>query len=188
MPEPGVARLSSPQWARFTGLGGLCRGSFCKTLVPHQICWWCVYIDGHQVRLAKGKKNKAEAVQKFKDLLLLREKNPAPASGHATVASVIDAYLRSTKKRYSERAYAERQRYLQQFAEGPTAGKVNDQDMPPFHLTSWLDCHPEWKSDWTLPKSSTSSNGRSTGPPSSGSLPANPFRGVTHQAGRPAVR
>jgi hypothetical protein len=26
---------------------------------------------------------------------------------------------------------------------------VNDRDCLPFHLTSWLDGRPEWKSDWT---------------------------------------
>jgi integrase len=150
-----------------------------------QIGWWCVYIDGHQVRLAKGKKKKAEAIQKFKDLTLLREKNPAPASDDATVASIIDAYLSSAKKRYSERTYAERQRYLQQFAETHGWRKVNDQDCLPFHLSSWLDDHPDWKSDWTLAQIVNIIQRPFNWAAKQRLIAANPFRGVTHQAGQP---
>ena len=37
----------------------------------------------------------------------------------------------------------------QRFAETHGFRRVNDKDCLPFHLTSWLDAHPQWESDWT---------------------------------------
>ena len=60
-------------------------------------------LNGQQVKLAKGKKNRHEADQKFHELLLQRDKNPAPATGQPTVASIIDLYLSHANRRYSPR-------------------------------------------------------------------------------------
>jgi len=109
--------------------------------------WWMVHLGGKKVRLAKGKANKKEAERRFRELLFMRDANPAPESAEHTVASVIDLYLGHASKRYAARTLYERRLILQSFAEAHGFRKVNDKDCLPFHLTSWLDAHPEWKSD-----------------------------------------
>jgi hypothetical protein len=38
--------------------------------------WWMVQLDGKQVKLAMGKKNRLDAERRFHELMLQREKNP----------------------------------------------------------------------------------------------------------------
>ena len=112
--------------------------------------WWMVQLDGKQTKPVKGKKNRREAHTKFMELMLQRDKNPTPQRGKHTVASIIDLYLNHAKNHYGERSLSEGQHYLQLFAEAHGWREVNDQDCPPFHLTSWLDAHPQWKRAWTV--------------------------------------
>ena len=147
--------------------------------------WWMVQIDGKQVKLAKGRRNRQQAEHKFHELMLQRGKNPAPESGEHTVASIIEAYLTHARTRYASRTYYERRRYLQLFAEAHGWRKVNDRDCLPLHLTSWLDAHPDWQSDWTLNQIVNVIQRPFNWAARQRLIAANPFRGVTHRPGEP---
>ncbi len=62
-----------------------------------QTDWWMVQLDGKQVKLARGRKCRPEADRRFHELMLQRDKNPAPESPDPTAASVIETYLESAR-------------------------------------------------------------------------------------------
>ena len=62
-----------------------------KPWFRRQTGWWMVQIDGKQVKLAQGKRNKALAQEKFHELMLLRAE--APESPGVQVASISEAFL-----------------------------------------------------------------------------------------------
>lgn len=147
--------------------------------------WWMAQVDRKQVKLAQGKGARQEAEKKLRELLTLRDLNPTPESGRLTVAAVIDLFLEHAKAKYSERTLYERKIILQSFAEAHGWRRVNDKDCLPFHLTSWMDANPQWKSDWTknhvvsvvLRPFNWAARNRL--------IAANPFRGCSHRLGQP---
>jgi integrase len=68
--------------------------------------------------------------------------NPPVDAGDPTVASVIEAFLAHDERHRSARTYYERKRYLQLFAE--KHGRKLIRECKAFHLTSWMDEHPQW--------------------------------------------
>jgi hypothetical protein len=144
-----------------------------------------VHHAGKKVRLAKGRENKKEAERKFRELLYLRDQNPAPESGQHTVASVIELYLRHAATRYAERTLYERRIILQAFAEAHGFRRANDRDCLPFHLTSFLDDHAAWKSDWTRQHAVAVVQRPFNWAARQRLIPSNPFRGVFHRQGAP---
>src|SRR5205085_972747 len=90
----GARRLSSPQGASTLDWRVCTMARTARPWFRGQIGWWCAYIDGRQVRLAKGRKNKGEANRKLQELLFGRGSNPAPGeSAEPTVASIVETYL-----------------------------------------------------------------------------------------------
>jgi integrase len=150
-----------------------------------QTGWWMTTINRKKIKLVKGKNKKAEAQKKLRELLSLRDLNPSPESGEHTVASVIDLYLTHAKAKLSERSLYERKLYLQLFAEEHGFRRVNDRECLPFHLTSWLDAHPEWASDWTKANAVAVVHRPFNWAAKQRLIAANPFRGVSHRAGAP---
>jgi integrase len=150
-----------------------------------QTGWWMTTINHTKIKLAKGREKKAEASRKLRELLTLRDLNPAPESGELTVAAVIDLYLTHAKGNLSERTLYERKLYLQLFAEAHGFRRVNDKDCLPFHLTSWLDAHPEWASDWTKNHAVAIIHRPFNWAARQRLIAANPFRGVSHRPGSP---
>ena len=147
-----------------------------------------VYLDGKKEKLIKGPKNaqhKQLAEKKLREILHLRDKNPAPESERHTVASVIDLYLTLNGSKYSDEALAVREHYLQDFAEAHGWRVVNDKGCLPFHLTSWLESHPEWESDWTKAHAVAIVQRPFNWAVKQRLIPTNPFRGATHAAGKP---
>jgi integrase len=146
---------------------------------------WMVYLDGRKVRLAKGRKSRREAERVFEDLKRQREANPAPRSDEPTVASVIETYLDWAKKerRYEGRSLDERVRYLQAFAEAVGWQKVRD--CVPYDLTRWVAENPQWASDWTKAQVITIVQRPFNWAARQRLIPANPFLGVSHEAGSP---
>jgi integrase len=141
------------------------------------------YIDGKKVKLAKGKAHRKQAEMKLRELLHFRDVNPAPESDEPTVASVIELYLAHAGRKLGERTLYERKHYLQAFAELHGWRKVKD--CLPFHLTSWIDANPQWKSDWTVAGIINVVARPFNWAARQGLIPANPFRGVAHQTGQP---
>lgn len=100
---------------------------------------WYVEVGGRQVRLAKGKANRAEAVKQFH--LLMTGVAPAKPSA-LTAAQVCDLYLQFSKGEHEPDTFAWHERYLQKFCD--RCGHLKAADLIPFHLTSWLDAQ-KWK-------------------------------------------
>jgi integrase len=142
-------------------------------------------INRQKIKLVKGRDKRTEANKKLRELLQLRDHNPSPESGELTVAAVIDLYLTHAKTRLSERSLYGRKIYLQSFAEAHGFRRVNDRECLPFHLTSWIDAHPEWESDWTKQHAIAVVHRPFNWAAKQRLIPANPFRGVTHRAGNP---
>jgi hypothetical protein len=98
---------------------------------------WYVEVCGKQVRLAKGKANRAEAVRQFHVLMAgLKPAGPATRS----VAEVSDLFLQHSEREHSADTFCWDKRYLQSFCD--RFGHLMATDLIPFHLTSWLDSHP----------------------------------------------
>ena len=146
--------------------------------------WWYIKIAGKQHKLARGRKNREAALQRWHELVLEQASNPAPdSSSESTVASIIDLYLTHTKRLYAPASYATRQRYLQQFAEAH--GFRLARDCLPMHLTTWLDGNRTWKSDWTLSGIVSIIQRPFNWAVQQRLIVANPFRGVRHRCGEP---
>src|SRR5205807_1441282 len=96
-----------------------------------------------------------------------------------------DRYLSLHRQKYSERAFEERRRYLQQFAEAHGFRWVNDRDCLPVHVEEWLAAHPEWKSDWTTSQITSIVMRPFNWAAKKRLIPANPFRGVEKPQGQP---
>jgi integrase len=110
---------------------------------------WVTRFNGRYVKLAKGRGNKAEALKKFHELELAERLSPNHNPANLTVAGVIEAYLVYARTRCAPSTFAQRRQYLQLFAETHGWRLVNTGDCEPLHVSSWLDSHPEWKSDWS---------------------------------------
>ncbi len=150
-----------------------------------QTNWWMTTINRTKIKLIKGRERKAEASRKLRELLRLRDLNPRPESGELTVAAVIDLYLTHVKGKLSPRTLYERKLYLQRFADAHGFRRVNDKDCLPFHMTSWLDAHPQWESDWTKAAAVAIIHRPFNWAARQRLIAANPFRGVSHRAGSP---
>lgn len=148
-----------------------------------QTDWWMVQLDGKQVKLAKGRKCRPEAERRFHELMIQRDKNPAPESPDPTVASVIETYHDSARKRLAERSLYERRLILQRFAEAHGWRRVAD--CLPYHLSGWIDANPQWTSDWTVAQVVNVIQRVFNWAAQQRLTPANPFKGVTRRQGQP---
>ena len=144
------------------------------------------YVRGRRVTLLKGDENPTNAklaAQKLRQIVK-GSKNDAGA-GQLRVADVIERYLKLHRDRYSERAFEERKRYLQLFAEAHGWRKVNDRDCLPVHVEEWVAEHPDWKSDWTKGQIISIVMRPFNWAAKKRLIPANPFRGVEKTQGEP---
>ncbi len=101
--------------------------------------WWYVEVAGKQVKLAKGKDNRPEAVKQF-HLLMAGTRPAAPKS--LLTSEVCDLFLLHSEKEHEPETFDWHKRYLQSFCD--RCGHLKSSDLIPFHLTSWLD-HNKWK-------------------------------------------
>jgi integrase len=144
------------------------------------------YVHGRRVTLVKGDENPAnEKLARQKLRQILKGAKNDVACGQHTVASVIDRYLTLYRHKYSERAFEERRRYLQLFAEAHGWRKVNDRDCLPVHVEEWLAEHPEWRSDWTKAQLVSIVLRPFNWAAKKRLIPSNPFRGVEKTQGQP---
>jgi integrase len=112
---------------------------------------WVIEPGGKLVKLADGPKNdetRKQAEKQFHAHMVTSMANP-PVDGQnePTVASVIDAFLVHDEMHSGARTFYERKRYLQLFAEAHGFRLL--QGCKAYHLTHWLDLHPEWSNPWT---------------------------------------
>lgn len=76
--------------------------------------WWYVEVGGKQVKLAKGKDNRAEAVKQF-HILMAGTRPAAPKS--LTAAEVCDLFLRHSEREHEAATFAWHKHYLQSFCD-----------------------------------------------------------------------
>src|SRR5262245_25641435 len=110
--------------------------------------WWMVWLNGKQTKLAEGRRAKKAAESKLLELRFEASKNPHPEGDRQTVASVIESYLSIEGGKLAESTRDIHTHYLQSFADLHGWRPVNQCDKK--HVTSWVQGHPEWKSDWTI--------------------------------------
>ena len=156
-----------------------------KPWYNHERRCWMVWWAGKKVRLLDGKQDVAtrkQATQRLADLQYEARHNPPPQAGADTVASVIEAYQETARKRLAKSTVDASFPYLQSFAEAHGWRLVSE--VVPQHLEDWLYCHPTWKSDWTknfavrVIKAAFNWAVRDAK-----SIKVNPFAGVTHPPG-----
>ena len=146
---------------------------------------WVSRFGGRYVKLAKGRENKAEALRKFHELELAERIAPNPDAVNLTVAGVIESYLEYARTRCAPATFSQRKQYLQLFAEAHGWRRVNDSDCKPLHLSSWLDSHDEWKSDWSRATITNIVQRPFNWAVEQRLVTANPFRGVSQPTGMP---
>src|SRR5262249_47689782 len=142
-------------------------------------------VKGRRVILLKGDRNPTNEKLARKQLkrVLKGSKNDTPVA--LRVADVIERYLKLHQSKYSERAFEERRRYLQLFAEAHGWRKVNDRDCLPVHVEEWVAEHDAWKSDWTRAQVINIVLRPFNWAARKRIIPANPFRGVEKGQGQP---
>jgi len=108
---------------------------------PHNIWyrkqtdWWMVKINGAQVKLIKGKANKAAAEKKFYELMVYAPR--VPESTNARTVDLVEAFLRHSRIHFAPDTHRINQYYCQLFAEA--CGQVAARDLRPFHVAKWID-------------------------------------------------
>jgi integrase len=105
---------------------------------------WYVTIRGEQIPLARGKANKAEAERAFFKLMAADAPEKAAARPSDTrVVAILDLFLDHSQRHNKQRTYEWYKGFLQDFSD--LHGTLRVQDLKPFHVTRWLDSHPDWK-------------------------------------------
>jgi integrase len=108
----------------------------------------------------------------------------APLVGFAPpvyVADVISLYLADAKNNLTKRSFEGRSAALTDFA--ATFGNVRLADAKPYHLTLWLNNHPQWKSAWTRRGAVAGVEAAFNWGVKLGLIQANPFRGFSCPTG-----
>ena len=145
-------------------------------------------VGGVRHKLARGRENKADAKKKLREILDLRDACTDPEVRTLTVAAIIDLHLEHARSQYAGRSFYERRLVLQAFAEAHGFRSANEADCKPFHLTAWLDGNERWKSDWTKAGVVAVVQRPFNWAVKQRLIASNPFRGVSHRVGKPAVR
>lgn len=102
---------------------------------------WYVQFNGKQVRLAKGRDNRADAMKAFYKLMASDEV-PTPAA--ITVVEVCDQFLEWSSKRHKPDTYTWAKHFLGGFCNHKVTGRLLATAVRVFHLTRWVDDHPDW--------------------------------------------
>ena len=106
---------------------------------------WYVQIGKKQISLAKGKNNEAQAYRRYFEVMAKQPTGRIPVMlGNTTVATLADLFLGWFQKHSAPRTYQWYHDYLQNICEH--CGKMPVAELEPFHVSRWLDRHPEWTS------------------------------------------
>ncbi len=145
--------------------------------------WWYIKLRGKQQKLARGRKNRQAAIDRWHELMLEVASNPAVGNGEQTVASVIDAYLDHASRELAAETLQTRTRFLQVFAEAHGFRPVKD--CLPIHLSQWIDANTQWVSDWTRATVIKIVQRAFNWAAKLRLISSNPFFGVTQRPGEP---
>ncbi|MBP3957861.1 hypothetical protein J8F10_21620 [Gemmata sp. G18] len=108
--------------------------------------WWYAQISvgskRKQVKLVKGKENEREAYRTFCPLVA-DEGQVNPATANQSVATVCDFFLDASRRAHKPDTFEWHRYYLQSFCD--RFGRLMTADVKSYHVTKWLDAHPDWK-------------------------------------------
>jgi len=100
---------------------------------------WYVQLRGKQVRLAKGKENRSEAMSAFYKLMAINE---VPAAAEILVVQVCDLFLERSSKHHKPETFSWAKHFLKGFCAHKGNGRLLAAAVKVFHLTRWVDDHP----------------------------------------------
>lgn len=104
---------------------------------------WFVEIDGKQVRLAKGKKNKAQAETAFYQLMAGNDRTPnLSGSPEILTVTLCDLFLQFSVAHNKPSTFEYHKNFLAQFV--TKCGKLPARSVKRFHVTSWVDSNTNW--------------------------------------------
>jgi integrase len=103
---------------------------------------WYVCLNGQQIVLAKGKDNKKEAERVF-HRLMAGETPQAAKPSDTRVVAILDLFLDHAHRHTAPATHEWYRNFLQDFSDMYGAMKV--ENLRPFHVTQWLDLHPNWE-------------------------------------------
>jgi integrase len=144
--------------------------------------WWYAQVTlagkRKQVKLVKGRENEREAYRAF-CRLVADEGQILPATANQSVANVCDLFLDASQRLHKPATFEWHRYYLQDFCD--RHGRLMTADLKPFHVTRWLDAHPDWKNSrrhaiGILKRAFNWAEGQ-------GYITANPIRGVKKPRG-----
>lgn len=108
--------------------------------------WWYVWVTTapkrRQVKLVKGRENKAEAYRVYHQLLSQQDLATAVDRSRCNVASLCEAFLDWSAKHNRPEGYAWYRNFLQQFVD--VCGTLEIAALKPFHVQNWIDDHKDW--------------------------------------------
>lgn len=104
---------------------------------------WYVEIDGKQIKLAKGKANKDQALAAFHRLMLDRP-DPDRRAQDLSVAVVCDLFLESVKSRCRPETFDWYRGYLQSFVSFAKVARLPASKVTEELVTAWVDSRPTW--------------------------------------------
>ena len=137
-------------------------------------------IGGQQTKLAKGRRNRQEALRVLGEILAVRYAAPPPDSPGATVLSIVEAYTEWASSRVSARTISDRKRFLGPFLAAHGFRPVSQ--CIPWHLSSWVDSQTTWGS-WPKDDAVKSVMAAFNWAKRQRLIKENPFRGVRHTRG-----
>ncbi len=114
-----------------------------KVWYRKQTDWWMVKIGGKQIKLAKGKDQRAGASSRFHELMAATAR--APESAAARTADLVEAYLRHSRIHLAADTHRINKYYCQLLAEA--CGTIPVRDIRAFHIARWVDRKIEAK-EW----------------------------------------
>jgi hypothetical protein len=101
---------------------------------------WCIYVNGKQVTLCKGKANRKEAYRRF--LTLSPDETKAVTSrvtGQEVCSLFCSEYALVTLKPKTYRWY---KMHLDRF--GSTVASIDGSAVTPKEVTKFINAHPQW--------------------------------------------
>jgi integrase len=105
---------------------------------------WYVEIEGKQVRLAKGKKNKAQAETAYFRLMAgsVQHGNGLNGSPPLLTVALCDLFLQYSMVHNKASTFEYHKNFLAMFVK--ECGKLPARSIKPFHVTQWVDSKKNW--------------------------------------------
>ncbi len=102
---------------------------------------WFVTHHGKQVRLTPANGTRDQAQKAFYKLMASEQ---TPRSEAILVVQVCDQFLEWSRQHHKPESFEWCQDFLESFCNHKATGRLKACEVKPFHLTRWVDSHPNW--------------------------------------------